>query len=243
MKYLAFLSLFAGLLMPLHAIAVETIRFVSDEWVGYSQKDGKGYYLELLKAIFPPPEYRIEQTIVPYERAMHQIESKTADVSASASPGSVEDALYSADVTDLDVIDAAVFKGSFPDWKGIESLKDKTVVAKIGYEFSEYTQIPMRYSEKPNLEGMLQMLLAHRVDAVLDYKKDIDKAITNVNRKDDIELKLGVLHGDLYFVFANSPMGKRLKARFDQEFPKLKASGELKRIFMSTVKEERFFPQ
>lgn len=229
-----------GLALP--AGAAETVRFVTQEYVGYAQPDGKGYYLALLRAVFPKPDYDVQLRWAPFERSVQLVETKTADVTPGVSADR-KGVLFSQLATDLDAFDVAVRKGAFPGWKGLPTLAGQRAVAQIGYGFDQYApEVKMHYEEKSSLEGMLQMLVSSRVDAVLDYEEDMRQAAAKLKLANRIEIRPSGISKPLYFAFADNDKGRKLKARFDAEVAKLKASGRLKQIFLGEINKPRAFP-
>ena len=56
MKYLLIMSLFV--FVPA-LVQAEDVSVVTDEWQGYTEKDGTGLYLDIINAAFPSPEYNV----------------------------------------------------------------------------------------------------------------------------------------------------------------------------------------
>lgn len=152
-----FLSILVGFALTFKA-AAEDIVVATDEWEGYTSKDGQGYYIDLLKAIFPAPEYSLKFEFVPFKRSLLMLKSGKADILLGAYPDDVPAAYLTKYPTNADSISAALNKELAEKWKGLESLTNKTVVAKNAYAFDRYFKTPIKYAEKNNLNSMLQML-------------------------------------------------------------------------------------
>lgn len=212
--------------------AAETIRVVSPEYPGYIDKAGKGYYADLLRNAFSAPRYKLVIEIVPFKRAQVMVAEGQADVIPGTNDEPGLRTHLSAQVTDIDVVDAAVLKNKFPRWQGEKSLENMRTSALIGYAFDNYTSVKMKYDEKSNLAGMLQMLPLGRLDAVLDYETELRPLVDALPNKAEFEIKVGVFKRPLRFGFSPSPRGKELSALFDAAVAKLKASGELKRMML-----------
>ncbi|MDN3578475.1 transporter substrate-binding domain-containing protein [Chitinimonas viridis] len=230
MRLVPLLLMLAGLT----AQAAETLHIATAEYLGYAEPSGNGYYLDLLRKIYPAPDYQLKISFVPYERARVMLESGSADILPSTSHSQRNKMPLSAQMTDMDVVDAAVQASRFPAWQGKASLAGMRVGAQIGYAFTEYApDIRMDYQEKTSLSAMLEMLAANRLDVVLDYEAEMKPLLAKQSRQVGIVIKPAVLTKPLYFGFVDKPRGKQLKARFDAELTKLKQSGELKRLFMA----------
>ncbi|MCR8924353.1 transporter substrate-binding domain-containing protein [Dasania sp. GY-MA-18] len=64
--------------------------------------------------------------------------------------------------------DIAVSADLDKNWKGLISLSNKTVAARIGDNYAAYLPANVNYKEYSSLKAMMKMLAAGRVDAVLD---------------------------------------------------------------------------
>ena len=49
-----------------------------DDWPGFCQPDGRGVYLDIVRAIYQPNGYQVMPRIVPYKRALAVIAQKGA---------------------------------------------------------------------------------------------------------------------------------------------------------------------
>jgi len=198
------------MLSGLTAQAAETLRIATAEYLGYAEPSGKGYYLDLLRKIYPAPAYQLKIRFVPYERARMMLEAGSADILPSTNNLQANKILLSAQMTGM------------------------RVGAQIGYAFTEYApDIRMDYQEKTSLPSMLEMLAANRLDVVLDYEAEMKPLLAKLPSQAGIVIKPAVLTKPLYFGFVGKPRGAQLKARFDAELAKLKQSGELKRLFLA----------
>lgn len=79
-RIFAFWALVLFLAAPGMAVEkVDSVRFITEEWPGYTEKDGTGLYWEVLKTVYEPVAIKIEYTLVPWNRA-----KKTVLVEADA---------------------------------------------------------------------------------------------------------------------------------------------------------------
>lgn len=200
------------------AIASETIHVVTDHWSSYTEEDGTGYYFDVLRAVFPEPEYTLDLKIMPYARSIAMVTDGNADVVLGLYKGEIPDAQISRYVIERDLVDALVSPALAATWKDVNSLAGKNVVAKIGYEFDAITDVKMDYSEKANLLSMLKMLGAGRVDAVLDYEADITPALEEAGLGPEFKIINAVIGSDIFFGFSATPKGKKLQQQFNERF-------------------------
>lgn len=214
------------------APAAEVVTLAYPEFPGYLDSQGQGLYGDLMRAVFPAPQYELRVEIVPFARALTMLANAShVVVPGTNDPGA--NAIMSRAVSDMDVVSAAVLRSRFPEWQGVASLRQQRVSAQLGYGYQRYTEVPMRYEEKHDLGAMLRMLVRGRVDAVLDYGPRISEAIKKLPAEDAdaIEIKPAVLRQPLYFAFRANREGEVLRDRFDAEFQRMARNGELRALF------------
>jgi ABC-type amino acid transport substrate-binding protein len=93
----------------------------------------------------------------------------------------------------------------------------------------------MLYQENSSLLEMLRKVNEGKIDAVLDYKPDMQPLLSQLEQPRKLVLIEDVLRADVYFAFANNPKGLELKALFDQGFEQLERSGELAEIKLQSL--------
>lgn len=219
-----------GLLMFKSLIA-EQILVVTDEWEGYTSKEGKGYYIELLQKIYSDPDDHLNVVIVPYARSIGMVAAGKADIVLGIYRGEMADKHLASHVVEQDLVDILVSDSIYQSWKGIETLEGLVVLAKIGYAFDDVTGVKMKYAEKSSLEGMVKMLSVGRADGILDYKADLLPFVKNEGLdKKGYHIIESVLSSPIYFGFADTAKAAKLKARFEKGFEALYHSGEVKRL-------------
>ncbi|GAB1098886.1 MAG: hypothetical protein Sw2LagPseu_04230 [Shewanella algae] len=131
------------------AIAEPTkIQIATASWGGYTETNGEGYYFELLRRVFPEPEWQLEIQFVPFPRSLYMLEREQVDMVLGLYLGDISKGIYSAKKVETEVIDAAVTPELASVWQGMDSLTHRRVQALIAYRFFTLTQVPMHYQEK-----------------------------------------------------------------------------------------------
>ncbi len=46
----------------------KVVTVATDSWLGYTNRDGSGYYFDILKRVFPETEWQLKIDIVPFSR-------------------------------------------------------------------------------------------------------------------------------------------------------------------------------
>lgn len=218
------------------SLMAEQLTIVTDEWEGYSSKEGKGYYMDLMRTVYNQPSDDIAFSVVPYARSLAMIKSGKADIVLGIYRGEIPDKQLAAYVVEQDLVDVLVSAETAKSWKGMGTLEGKVVLAKIGYAFDAITDVKMNYTEKSTLAGMVKMLSAGRATAVLDYKDDLEPLIKSAGLdKQGYTIIRSVLSSPIFFGFADNVKGKALKARFEKRFQTLYESGEIKKLMESNL--------
>ncbi|MCG9678701.1 transporter substrate-binding domain-containing protein [Vibrio sp. Isolate24] len=214
----------------------ERIKIVSQEWSGYTNSDGTGFYWEIIKAVFQPLNVPLSLEVLPWKRAKHLVRKQEA----SAYLG---DYFYpNADAflypqwhlsVEEDVI-VAFARGSL-DWEELQlsSLVNKKVAWVRGYGFEKgfLKDIPLELVEVDSAEQGMKLLKKGRVSALIDYPSSMassellvtDAFVTEVVKKGE----------KLYVVFSNTESSNKLIEMFDTHMPQLIQSGELKQIYLT----------
>lgn len=219
----------------------EDITVVTDMWEDYTNEDGTGFYLDVLREVFPSPQYHLIVQYLPYKRAISMIEKGEADITAGVNPGDMPDKYLAMEYVEKDSVDMLVKKEFAENWQGLQSLKNKYVVAKIGYNFEDVFEVPVYYKEKAHLFAMMKMLKAGRVDAVLDYKNDLKKLWDKSGLNDDYVIVERVIVKNAYYAFADR--SHALKKHFLEVYPALVKSKKILEIGLQYGVEARSLPQ
>jgi hypothetical protein len=219
----------------------EDITVVTDIWEDYTNEDETGFYLDVLREVFPFPQYNLIIQYLPYKRAIYMVEQGEADITTGVNPGDMPDKYLAMEYVEKDTVDMLVKKELAENWQGLKSLKNKYVVAKIGYNFENFFEVPVHYKEKTQLLNMMKMLRAGRVDAVLDYKNDLEKLWDKAELTDDYVIVERVIVNDAYYAFADRSLA--LKKHFLEVYPALVKSEKIFKIGLQYGVENRNLPR
>ncbi|OEG75658.1 ABC transporter substrate-binding protein [Shewanella colwelliana] len=223
--------------LSLLGAAPVTINAVTDHWPKYSNLDGTGYYIDLLRHVFPEPDYQLELDIVPFSRALFLVNQQRVDVGLGFYRGDVDPSYYSEIPVEVDRVDAAVTPELAAVWKDITSLKQKKVQAMLAYRFDSFISVPMYYEESSELLLMLNHVNDGKIDALLDYKRSMISLASHLDHPRQYVIIENVLNPAVYFVFPQTEKGKRLKVRFDKQMQQLIKSGDIEQLFKRYVSD------
>ncbi|GAK53370.1 hypothetical protein U14_04635 [Candidatus Moduliflexus flocculans] len=236
--------LFVLLMLWLHSVAayaedepLTTIRLMTSEWPGYTNKDGTGLYFDVIKAVYEPEGIQIIFELLPWKRAQALVK-KTADAIVGETILPEEDYLYPEWPIDVEEVTVMFKKTKIAEWKGETSLENKTVGWIRGYDFQMYLHTAMKILEVDNLKSGLLMLDAGRIDFLIDYEDLVEEAVENIRKTDKSDfdrsqyqmesLRLGA---KVYVAFVNSARGKRLVEIFNRRMAQLYESGVLDTMY------------
>lgn len=224
------------------AASAEVINVVAANWTDYTNKDGTGYLFEVLRAVYSPHDIELNIQFAPYSRSEFILKSGGADVL----PGVYKDVFnvdwYSKYPVYIDIVDAAISHELNESWQGLSSLKGKRVVANTGYNYDSRLDLGAHYYEIGNIDSMIKMLAAGRVDAVLDYKIDLVPRGRSLKLDNMFVIKESLYKNFAYFVFHNPDKNNRYKEIFDKGFRRLIDTGELRAIMVKNFGDDQTYP-
>lgn len=224
--------------MPINGLTEPTrINIATENWIGYTNHDGSGYYFDILRRIFPSAEWQLKIDIVPFSRVRYLLHHHKADLALGFYPDDKTYSIYSDLPIEVDTVDVAVTPELAALWQGIDSLAQKKVQALLDYRFDELIPVPMYYEESVNLLDLLNRVNQGKIDAVLDYKPAMLSKVAELSQPRQFVIIENVFRLEVYFVFSQTKKGERLKVHFDTELQKLIDSGELDQLFRHYVGE------
>ena len=204
----------------------ESIDVYCDDWPGFCQKDGKGLYLDLVRAIYQPHGYQVIPHIVPYKRALAIIAKKGGDIAMGVyrdEVSGVQQPRYAASADDLTVF---MLKKWQPQWQGEQSLEGQTVIWQRGWAFDKYITVNMLWHEIDSDELALQLLGKER------YRYYLTAGVLYVDEAIPPELHRVFLRWiPTYPIFANTQQGNRMLQLWDKEMVQLIRSGALAELY------------
>ena len=205
----------------------------SAQWVEYTNSDYSGYYFDVIRHVFGEPEYTLDLRLVSYPGSVKMLSDGVADIILGVYDGDLKDALVSALPVELENLVVVLKPERARTWEGLSSLNGLKVGALEGYAFGGRLPAAVDYSEHKSQQGMLRMLKAGRLDAILEYRADILPVIKRYGHS--FVLKGELPQDKIYFAFRKGERGRRLKAIFDQRYQILVETGEIWALMSASV--------
>ena len=211
------------LVLPVRA---DTLHVYCDDWPGFCQRDGKGVYLDLVRAIYEPEGYVVKPHMVPYKRALAVVAQKGGDMAMGVYRGEVA-GVHQPDYPDsADYVTVVMQKRWLPQWTGEASLKEQEVLWLRGWAFDKYIPVTMRWYEIDNHTTALQLLLKGRyryylTDGALYPKGALPPELAQVFLR----------WIPTYPIFADNEKGRQLHGLWDPGMRTLIRQGKLAEIY------------
>lgn len=214
-----------------YAEGISEIAVSSESWEDATNKDGTGLYWDIIKLIYEPVGINVKLDTTSYARSVALVKQNQSDAWVGSYLNEEEDIIYPKSHFDADVVAAMFIKNPGLPWQGQQSLEGKNVGWIKGYELHEYLDVKFNKRELSNRDDVLALLksgkLDYFIDAVAEFETHFDEAL-----KQDKNLTTETIkHLNLYLGFAKTPKGQKLADIFDERFPKIIESGELKDLF------------
>jgi ABC-type amino acid transport substrate-binding protein len=197
--------------------------FVTDEWPGYTERNGSGHYSSLIEKIFGKDNFSI--TLMPWKRARAEFAKGKFD--GIIGEDNLQQCQYPKWPIDTNKMGVFYRKEGLAKYEGVKSLQGKKVIWVRGYDLHKFGDVKADWEVDNALAGM-KMITAGRADALIDYAEDMqaqfekDKISKEKFAIEDVEFSAGGI-----YVCFNGPKAKENAAKFDSEMNRLDESGQL----------------
>lgn len=209
-------------MMPANAVHVAT-----DLWPGFTELDGEGAYLHLLRLIFPV-DTRLELHFTSFSRSILMAEQHHVDMVIGVAATDSQQLLLSSHPFDEDEI-AVLYLASQPALDTAGSLSTLRLATQRGYNYALVLNIDNTSYEVDSIRTGVDMVRNQRVDAFLVEKTELRSKLTP---EDLTGLELRFLKGEPIFMgFSNNASGQALKQWWDDHYSKLYHNGQLALLY------------
>lgn len=215
-----------ALLLLCGAVRAQEITLNCDRWKQFCEPDGSGFYFELVRRIFPEPQYRLTTQIMPYKRAVHLVIGGLAEMTIGVYPNEVSGVVWPKRAAFADDVSALMPVAALASWQGEESLRDRRVLWLRGWGYEKYVTVPMHWHEVDQHEMAVQLLEKGRYDYYLSSGV--------LYRQQALPATLGwrfLRWLPTYPIFVDNPKGQQLAQVWDQGMARLLADGTLERLY------------
>jgi len=219
-----------GLCLPVQA---ESIYMVSEEWARATNAAGTGLYWDVMREVYEPEGYNLEQEVFPYARAVNMVKAGDADFWVGSYLDEEDAALYPEPqhYFDADTVKAAIPTDKSDRFRGEETLAGQTVGWVRGYAYDQYLDVTVNHEALSELDSGLRMVAAGRVDAVMDDAWEIEQAMKEADLSGEDLTLVHVLDLPLYPAFQDTQKGRKLRDIYNERFPELVESGRIQELY------------
>lgn len=214
-----------------YAQEFKDISIVSEEWESATHPDGSGLYWDIIRLVYEPAGIKVNWSISSYARSVALVTQKRADAWVGAYLGEEQGVIYPALHFDADDVSALYIKNTDQPWQGEASLEGKNVAWIKGYGLHEYLEAKFNSRELLNRDAVIELLSDGRLDYYIDARPEIQTHFGETLENDARFAVETIKKLNLYLGFANTAKGRKLAEIFDERFPELIESGELKPLF------------
>ena len=219
-------SLFVILIFLSIPCRADILRVYCDNWSGFCEKDGKGFYFDLVREIFQPHGYTIEPHIVPYKRASNIVNHNKGDMLLGVYQGELDNVLIPTYPDSADDLVVIMLRKWQTDWRGESSLTKQSVIWPRGWALEKYLPTPIYWHEVENDETAIELLKRERYRYYITVGAlyPADKTPANIHR----EFLRWI---PTYPAFSNDKRGEELRKIWDESMRNLINSGKLIEIY------------
>jgi len=216
---------------------LKIITVASEEWESNTNKDGTGLYWDIIRKVYEMDNIQLKIRIVPYARSVHMVKVKKVDAWVASYIDEESFALYPKWHFDADIVSALFQKSKFPEWKGVQSLTNKTVGWVRGYDYDQYIDVKMKIDELNSRNSAIAMLVKNRIDVLLDALVEIQNELKKKEKIKQLGFDMNdyrieqLLQLNLYLAFTKNDRGKQLKTIWDKNFEILLKNGSIKKLY------------
>ncbi|MFC3095680.1 hypothetical protein DRW07_07800 [Alteromonas sediminis] len=222
-----------NLCAPLYA---QTIRVSAAHWPGYTEPDGKGVYLTLIREVYK--EYSLTFDVGTFARAKRQFNSDQADILVGIyleDKSELVEPITPSYHIDTDSPLLAIYRSKAIQISSHGDLEGKTVGWLEEYNFKPFINANVKPYVFKEISHAFVLLEKGRLDAVIDYEHNLVKPEYSAFGR--FELASGL---KLYVVFKRTEKGVVLSTLFDTVMPQLKITGKLKRLYGKDYERANF---
>lgn len=202
-------------------------------WDGYTNPDGTGVYMELLKAIYSEDDLVFDFTS--YNRMTSLFDNTTYDMVVGVAPEDTPSAHFSKWHLDRDYPILVFYKKHKHNFKHLSHLKGTTLSWLHGYDFEKYIDFTHNAYPVRTVKSGFQLLMHERIDAFVDFSYNVPKELSK--KLESIEL---VPARPIYVAFKSTSKGRMLAKKFDDAMLALRTSGKLKALYQSDYQHAQF---
>jgi len=217
------------LCIPVNSYA-EKVVICSAEFPGFTNKDGSGYYWDILRKIFTSESMEFEYASIPFSRCLISLEQGKVDGVAAFFKTAKRMKKFTYAKSRIHFSSYGLFYLEHTKFNGLDNIKGR--VGKVrGYDFSTWLPATMSFELLKDPVQGIKMLNAGRIKYYAEDTADFEFTLKRTPRArlSDYNRTI-ILTKDLFSAFSKSKKGQRLANVFDKGLARLAKSGVIQEI-------------
>jgi len=213
-----------------------TIRIITPEWEGQTNRDGSGLFFDILRAVYTPSGIQVKFTLAPWKRCRISVNSSRSDAMLAVwkNHAKAQNQLTPLYPIFVEEVTAVFKKASLLSWQGIHTLDYRRVVWMRGYDYHNSSAMKglqaAQLYEVDSHEDAWRQLNLDRTDIYIDALIDLNYYIRANDINGDLYHKEFLWRQNGYVAFSNTEKSLLLIDIFNREIPKLIENGRLAQI-------------
>lgn len=211
------------------SISAEKITFCSLDRPSLSQKDGTGYYWDLLRAVYEREGMELEVYSAPFKRCLALVETKKVDAAVAVFKTSERSKKFTYPKSRLSFSSYGLTYLKQTSFDKRENVKGRVGII-TGYDFSAWLPSNLRVHTLDNNYQAIRMLKLKRLDYHADDLQDVLLTLRQRGEQPDQFIFKTFDTRDLYIALTKDARGQKLANRFDRGLKKVFEDGTLERL-------------
>jgi len=222
-----FLTVFIMLVSS--SLPAETVNFCSQERAELSNKDGTGYYWDLLRAAYKIEGAEITHTAVPFIRCLSIVENKLVDGAVAAFRTSERIEKFTYPQSRLHFSNYGIILLKDTHFDKIQNLQGQVGLIR-GYDFSAWLPAHLDIFRVGDTVQAINMLKLERLKYHADDIQDFMLALRKIGGQAEDFVMKTISTKNLYVVFTKDARGQKLANMFDSGVRKIAENGTLEKL-------------
>ena len=217
------------LCIPVNTYA-EKVLICSAEFPGFTNRDGSGYYWDILREIFTNDDMKFEPASMPFSRCLISLEQGKVDGVAAFFKTEKRIKKFTYAKRRIHFSSYGLFYLEHTKFNGLDNIKGR--VGKVrGYDFSSWLPATMKFELLKDPEQGIKMLNAGRIKYYAEDAADFEFTLKRSPRTRLSDYNRTIfLTKDLFSAFSKTKKGQRLATKFDRGLARLAKSGVIQEI-------------
>lgn len=200
--------------------AEKTITVSCDDWVGFCNKDGSGWYLDILREIYNPHGINIKVKIEPFARGLDAVKSGSADVVLTGYNIPERRKEYVLSTIRIDN-EQTIVTFLPPTSYSPDSFAKSRVAYVRGVAYQSHFAPTMTLIEVTRRTQAIDLLIHKRIDYFLAEMSETLQAINELELKPADFSFARIDVKPLYVMFQKNNQGQELAKQYDEGIVKL----------------------